>query len=210
MYNLPHFKAAQQADVLAFIKANPFIVLCGVDKNNDPVATHIPVLIEERNDKIFIYAHIMRKQEHTVAFENNSNVLAIFQSPNTYISASWYENKQQGGSWNYQAVHASGTIKFLDEKSLYNFLVKLTDHFEENPHSPAAVKNISAEYMNNNMKAIVAFEIEVTNIQHIFKLSQNRDKKSFENIIEQLENGNASQQYIAKEMKQIKPNVFKD
>ncbi|MBA4197450.1 MAG: hypothetical protein C0459_07840 [Chitinophaga sp.] len=208
MYNLPHFKAAKQEDVLAFMKANPFAVICGVDKNNHPVATHVPVLIEEKEGKIFLYAHIMRKQEHTNAFENNSNVLAIFQGPHTYISASWYENKRQGGSWNYQAVHASGTIQFLDEEGLYNLLVNLTDHFEGNPHSPSAVKNLSTEYMSSNMKAIIAFKIEVTNIQHIFKLSQNRDEKSFENIIEKLENGDAAQQYIAEEMKHIKKDIF--
>jgi len=204
MYNLPHFKAAKQEDILAFMKAHPFVVLCGVDKNNHPVATHVPVLIEEKDGKIFLYAHIMRKQEHTAAFENNSNVLAIFQSPHTYVSASIYEHQQQASTWNYQAVHTSGTIKFLEEEQLYDLLVKLTDHFEGNPHSPAAVKNISADYMSNHMKAIVAFEIEVTDIQHIFKLSQNRDDKSFDNIIGVLENGDAGQQYIAAEMKKLK------
>ncbi len=209
MYSLPHFKAQDQEEVLAFMKANPFIVLCGVDKNNCPVATHVPVMFEEREEKLFLQAHIMRKQDHTIALENNSNVLAIFHSPHTYVSASQYENKQQGSTWNYKAVHAKGTIRFLNEKGLYDLLVKLTNHFEGNPHSPAAVKNISEEYMHSNMKAIIAFEIEVTSIEHVFKLSQNRDKKSFENITENFSQGNPSQQYIADEMKKIKEKVFK-
>ena len=40
-----------------------------------PVATHVPVLIEERDGKIFLFAHIMRKQQHTSAFATNENVL---------------------------------------------------------------------------------------------------------------------------------------
>ena len=38
------------------------------------------------------------------------------------------------------------------------------------------------------MKAIIAFEIEVTSMDHVFKLSQNRDEKSYDNIIEKVRN----------------------
>jgi len=65
MYNLSHFKAENYNEVLAFIHAHPFITLCGCDKDNKPVATHIPVLIEEREEKIFLQAHVMRKQKHS-------------------------------------------------------------------------------------------------------------------------------------------------
>ena len=33
------------------------------------------------------------------------------------------------------------------------------------------------------MKAIVAFEVEITSVENVFKLSQNRDEKSFHNIM---------------------------
>ena len=58
--------------------AHPFITLCGCDAENKPVATHVPVLMEEKDEKIFLRAHIMRNQKHTKAFEQNKNVLAIF------------------------------------------------------------------------------------------------------------------------------------
>ncbi len=69
MYNLPHFKADNQADVIAFMYAHPFITLCCVDAKGHPVATHIPVLFEEREGVLYLQAHIMRKQEHTLAME---------------------------------------------------------------------------------------------------------------------------------------------
>ena len=37
-------------------------------------------------------------------------------------------------------------------------------------------------YVEQMMKAIVAFEVEVQSVRHVFKLSQNRDKKTRENI----------------------------
>ena len=208
MYNVPHFKASDEKEVTAFMHAHPFITLCGVDAKNYPVATHVPCLMEERNDKIFLYAHVMRKQAHTKAFEYNPNVLAIFQAAHTYISASWYENKQVAGTWNYQAVHAKGVLRFLDDDSLYKLLTKLTQTFENNPHSPSLVHKLDENYVATNMKAIVAFEIEVTDVQHIFKLSQNRDKKSYENIIEHLNEQDADAKAIAETMKQRQPKVF--
>ena len=36
------------------------------------------------------------------------------------------------------------------------------------------------------MKAIVAFEVEVVSIDNVFKLSQNRNEKSFQNIMDKL------------------------
>ena len=48
-------------------------------------------------------------------FIKNPNALVIFSGAHTYVSASWYENKQIASTWNYQAVQASGTMRFQDE-----------------------------------------------------------------------------------------------
>ncbi len=201
MYNVSYFKASEQTEVLAFMKAHPFVTICGIDKNNFPAATHVPVLIVERDEKIFLQAHIMRKQDHHQAFENNSNVLVIFQGASAYVSSSWYHNDDRGSTWNYQAVHAKGCLRFLSEKELFELLTNLTAHFEKDPDSPSQVKNLSDEYMQTNMKAIIALEIEVTDLQHVFKMSQNRNKKSYHNIVEELEKGDLSSIIVAEEMK---------
>lgn len=210
MYNLPHFKAADNKEVLDFMHAHPFIILCGCDAEGKPVATHIPVLFEEREGKLFLRAHIMRKQEHTNAFEQNQNVLAIFHAAHSYVSASWYEDKKIGSTWNYQAVHAKGVLRFLNEKELHQLLTTLTETFENNPHSPSLVQRLDESYVTNMMKAIVAFEIEVTSIEHVFKLSQNRDEKSYENIIGELNKRDDGAKYIAEEMVKGKQKVFRN
>jgi transcriptional regulator len=208
MYNVPHFKASDEKEVRDFMQAHPFIILCGVNASNEPVATHVPCLIEERDGRIFLRAHAMRKQQHTNAFAENSNVLAIFSGAHTYVSASWYENKQTASTWNYQAIHAHGVLKFLGDEELYQVLTQLTETFENNPHSPSLVQQMDDAYVRSMMKAIIAFEIEVTRIEHIFKLSQNRDKKSYQNIIEHLGKQDADAQTIAATMKQRENKVF--
>src|SRR5882762_7568759 len=125
MYNIPYFKASEEKEVIDFMHRHPFIILCGVDESNKPVATHVPVLFEERDDKLFLLAHAMRKQGHTIAFANNQYVLAIFYGPHTYVSASWYEDKNVASTWNYQAVHANGILKFAGEEKLYEVLTRL-------------------------------------------------------------------------------------
>lgn len=190
MYNLPHFKADNQADVIAFMRAHPFITLCCVDASGCPIATHIPVLFEEREGILYLKAHIMRKQEHTLAMEKHPDVLVIFSGEHAYISASWYTKQNIASTWNYRAVHAKGVVRFLDDAGLYNILVNLTNHFERTSESPAAVKFMSEDYVKENMKAIVGFEIELTSIQHVFKLSQNNDDTSKQQIINHLGNDN--------------------
>ena len=208
MYNVPYFKSSDKEEVIAFMKAHPFIMLCGVNENNMPVVTQVPVLIEEREDKIYLLAHVMRKQDHSKAFEANPNVLAVFHGAHTYVSASWYGNKQVASTWNYQAVHARGILKFLDDIGLHNVLTRLTSTFENDTHSPSLVHKMDEQYVRNSMKAIIAFEIEVTEIQHVFKLSQNRDEKSYENIVEQLSAKDADAKAIAETMQQRKSKVF--
>ena len=208
MYNLAHFKAASQKEVIEFMKAHPFITLCGVDENNSPVATHVPVIIEERDNKFFIHAHVMRKQQHTAAFEKNNNVLCVFSGAHTYVSATWYAKQNEASTWNYQAVHAKGKLNFLGDDELHALLTKLTDTFEGNPHSPASVKNMDKEYISQMMKAIVAFEIEIMEIQHVFKLSQNKEKETYDNIANHLSKGDNEATQVAEIMNERKDKVF--
>jgi transcriptional regulator len=204
MYNIKHFKANSEADVISFMEQNPFVVLCGVDENNKPIASHLPVLIEKRNDKLFLLAHTMRKQLHTIAFQQNANVLAIFSASHSYVSATNYEQKNTASTWNYQAVHAGGLIKFLDDDGLLNVLVKITEKFEKKFNSAALVQNMDKQYVNDNMKAIIAFEIELTSIEHVFKLSQNKDTATRQKIIKSLEQTNdENAKGVAEAMKQL-------
>jgi transcriptional regulator len=56
----------------------------------------------------------------------------------------------------------------------------------------------------------VAFEIEVKQIDNVFKLSQNRDEQSYHNIIAKLESQDADSKKIADEMKLRTLQLFKD
>jgi transcriptional regulator len=202
MYDLPYFKEKDGDVIRQFIKDYPFIFLTACGNDLQPVATQVPVFIDERDGKLLLTGHIMRNTDHHKAMLQNPHVLAVFNAPgHTYVSASWYTDKRQGSTWNYMSVHAQGTVKFLDQDALLNILQRTTDHFEDDPQSGSNFKDLPKEYIDRMSKAIVAFEITVTGIENVFKLSQNRDEESYKNIISKLENGDAGAQFIAAEMK---------
>ena len=200
MYDISYFKASNHQEVIDFMHANPFVTICGVDANGLPVAGQIPVLIKQENNKLIISGHLMRKQDHTNAFEINYNVLVIFSGPSAFVSASWYEEKGIASTWNYQTVHAVGKMEMKREDHLYTLLSELTAHFEKDPNAPTQVKNLDTDYMKHNMKAIVSFEIEVTQLKNVFKLSQNRDDVSHKNIVNELSKGTPACKHMAAAM----------
>lgn len=209
MYNLPYYKEQDGEVILKFMREHPFVFLTGVDEDNKPVASQIPVFIDEKEGKLFLTGHIMRNTDHHKAFEKNANVLAVFTGPHTYVSATWYDNPQQASTWNYMSVHAKGIISFGDGQALINILKRLTLHYENNDTTSTTVfDNLPSEYTERLMKAIVAFEVEITAIDHVFKLSQDRDEKSFHNIIGKLQQQGSDGEFIAGEMKKRQQQLF--
>ena len=208
MYDLPHHKEKNQDEIIQFMKDHPFVFITGSGADNKPVATQIPVFIDEKDGKYFLTGHIMRNTDHHKAFEQNKNVLAVFTGPHTYVSATWY-TKPVGSTWNYMSVHANGNIRFGDTDELISILKRLTLYYENNNAASATVfDNLPAEYTERMMKAIVPFEIEITDLQHVFKLSQDRDEKSYDNIIQQLKQKNDDAKTIAAIMEKRKSKVF--
>lgn len=211
MYNFSYFKEKDQRIILDFIEVNPFAFMTGSYLSGAQVATQIPVLLEERNGSLFLQGHIMRNTDHHKAFIENPNVLLMFTGPSCYVSASWYSNPQIGSTWNYMSVHIAGQVNFMTEDELIAFMRKLTLKFEKgNTASLTFYDNLPVQFLSKMMPAIVGFEVEAKNIENVFKLSQNRDEKSYLNIISKLEEQGGDSAFIAGEMKKRKSELFPD
>jgi transcriptional regulator len=209
MYNLPHHKAKDEADILGFIGKYPFAFISGCDADGRPVATQIPVFVEERDGKKFLSGHIMKGNDHHKAFLQNENVLVVFTGHHTYVSGTWYSNPHTPSTWNYMSVHARGLLRFLGDEALIGVLRKTSLHFENNdPQSATVYDNLPPGLPQGLMHMIAAFEIEITQLDTVFKLSQDRDRQSYENIIVQLRKQGESGQVIAEEMEKRKKLVF--
>lgn len=202
MYNFSYFKEEDKQVLLQFLNDHPFAFLTGSFSDGRQVATQIPVVIEERDGELYLQGHIMRQTDHHKAFLENPNALAVFTGPHCYVSASWYTNPQIGSTWNYMSVHAAGTVDFRPEDELIALMKKLTLRFEgNNTASPTIYDNLPDGFLSKMLPAIVAFEIKVDRLENVFKLSQNRDEKSYRNIIAHLEERGGNSALVADVMK---------
>jgi transcriptional regulator len=201
MYKFAYYTEQDEQKVIDFMKAHPFAIITGTGEHQ-PVATQIPLAIEEKNGNIFLHGHLMKKTDHHLAFEKNNAVLVIFTGPHCYVSASWYTNSHMASTWNYMTVHAKGKITFTDEAGTVAAIRAITEKYE-GKDSVAAFDQLPTEYVDAMVKAIVGFTIEVESMENTFKLSQNRDDASKQNIIAQLkQRGDYNSLQIAQEMEQ--------
>jgi transcriptional regulator len=209
MYNFSYFKEKDKQTILDFIEENPFAFITGSFLSGKQVATQIPLLFEERDGELYLQGHFMRNTDHHKAFLENPNALIVFSGPSCYVSASWYSNPHIGSTWNYMSVHIAGKMNFMPNEMLVAFMRKLTLKFEKgNAASLTYYDNLPESFLNKMMPAIVGFEIKAEKIDNVFKLSQNRDEKSYLNIISKLEEQGGNAALVAQEMVKRKPDLF--
>ncbi len=112
----------------------------------------------------------------------------------------WYDHENVP-TWNYIAVHVYGKVTILNHDEAVLSLKKLVDKYETKSENPVKIEELSKETMRQ-ARGIVAFEIEITSIEAVKKMSQNRDDKNYKNIISELEKTNDNQSIeVANEMK---------
>ena len=117
-----------------------------------------------------------------------AQALAIVHGPQAYISPSWYESKARHGrvvpTWNYEAVHLTGTIAFhQDPEWLRAFVTRLTRLHEGGREHPWAVTDAPPEYIDGQLRAIVGVELTITAIEAKQKLSQNRSELDRDGVV---------------------------
>jgi transcriptional regulator len=199
MYIPDIYKNENPEEINHFIQKNSFGILVN-QVDGKLWATHIPLELDlNEAGRQVLYGHISKENPQWKSFTSDGKILAIFSGAHSYISPSWYEHENVP-TWNYVAVHVYGTIKIIEGEALLSSLKKLVDKYESNSENPISIENLSEKTMRQT-RGIVAFEIEIDEIQAVNKLSQNRDDKDYQNIISELEKtGETNSVAVAKEM----------
>jgi transcriptional regulator len=181
---IPHFNAFTDGqEIVAFMQRYSFATIV-TQVDGLPVATHLPFLIKKENDKIILQAHFAKANPQWKEIEGNTS-LVIFTEPHAYISPNNYEKVENVPTWNYIAVHAYGKAHILEGVEQRAELLKHTINSFESAYLQQW-EGLPEQYRLKMMNGIVAFEIEVTDLQAKKKLSQNRSELERENIIHTL------------------------
>ena len=140
-----------------------------------PVATLLPIMW----DGDTVVAHMARANPHWKTITADSQVLLICSGPQAYISPSWYAAKAEHGrvvpTWNYSAVHLSGTVRVHEGRDwLRDVVTRLTGIHEYGRDEPWQPSDAPPRYIEGQLAGIVGLEISVTRVEGKAKLSQNR------------------------------------
>ena len=185
MYIPEYFRVRDHADAIAFMRANPFVILVS-NSEEGPFASHVPVKIREDGEQLIIRGHIAKANPHWRYLEKESQALAIFHGPHSYISPGLYTNRESVPTWNYGAVHVYGTTRlFSSPEDLQVMLHELMGLFE--PAYAEQWASLDEAYRQKMLSHIVGFEITANKIEAKFKLSQNRTQEEQSNVIAALE-----------------------
>ena len=194
MYVNPNNQQNDPAEIRRFINENGFGILVST-LNEQLWATHLPLKFDHKDSGAeVLHGHIARANPQWRDLPDGSPVMAIFQGPHAYVSSAWYDHDNVP-TWNYVAVHVYGTFRQIVGDELVQSLAKLTDKYEslrlsETPiaanQKRITVAGLPEKLLKDNLRALVGFEIEITDIQANYKLSQNRDVKNHANIAQEL------------------------
>ena len=188
MYTPLHNRETDRAEIVAFMRAYPFATFI-TTRDAKISATHLPVLIEERDEIIFLTAHLAKANTQWMDFSDETqtpnDALVIFQEPHAFISTRHYERPLSVPTWNYVAVHAYGAPRILPElENRLKIVARSVLQFEGNLEQWDSLPD---DFRVAKANGIVAFEIKVSRLEARFKLSQDRTALEQTRIIESLE-----------------------
>lgn len=185
MYSPKHYAVTDRSKMLDFIKSNGFGILFS-HTGSEPMASHLPFILDESRGEPGIILGHMAKANDQWRYADGQQVLVVFHGPHSYVSPTWYQEKDTVPTWNYVAVHASGVFKAVEDRAgLEDIVGRITDYYEASQPQPWQA-DFNTEYADQMMKRIVAFEIEITRLQGKWKLNQNHPEHRRRLVAEQL------------------------
>ena len=181
---IPSFnRMTDSADILAFMQRYSFATLITA-KDHLPVATHLPFVIRLEGEQLVRRSHVAKANKQWTDLDETT-VMVIFSQPHAYISPQHYETQLNVPTWNYIAIHAYGRGRTIQDPDQIMELLESTITTYESGYK-AQWDTLPAEYKHKMAQGIVAFEVDVTDLQAKHKLSQNRSPLEQENIIRAL------------------------
>lgn len=211
MYLPAHFNETRPDVMRVLMRSRPLSTLV-TQCESGLVANHVPVqTLDEPAPLGCIRGHIARANPLWREYRDGTQALAIFQGPQVYVSPSFYPSKAQTGevvpTWNYAVVHASGTLRFIQDTAwLRDFVAGLTAAHEQARATPWKIEDAPAPYIDKMLSLIVGFEFAITALSGKWKVGQNRTQADQQGVVSSLQSAaDANSQEIAALLAALNP-----
>jgi len=177
MYIPKAFEITDTAWCHALMRAQSFAVMITADDAGVPCATHLPILVDPARGPLgTLRGHVARANPHWRYLAAGRPTLVIFAGAHAYVSPSWYATHPSVPTWNYVAVHATGTGTLVEGPAQVTaLLADLVRIYEGVGPAAWSMDGLPADYVAGMQRGIVAFEIPIERLEGKAKLSQNRD-----------------------------------
>eukprot|EP01100_Stratorugosa_tubuloviscum_P010742 TRINITY_DN464_c0_g1_i1.p1 TRINITY_DN464_c0_g1~~TRINITY_DN464_c0_g1_i1.p1 ORF type:complete len:240 (-),score=76.44 TRINITY_DN464_c0_g1_i1:29-748(-) len=212
----------ENEQIQKLINENSFALLIStiLDANLQPITytTHVPCLLRQtpiifnrendeqklQNSLGFLHLHVAKANPHWRAIEANPNSehILVFNGPHCYISPNYYATQDNHvPTWNYAVVHVKGFGKTVHDNEtklrIVSDLVESSEialhNYDPNHQIWQLYSHNTREYLDKELRGIVAIEICITKFDAKFKLSQNATKENFNRVKTYLEQSNSQQ-----------------
>ena len=192
MYIPPHVAEPRTEALHRLIQAHPLGALI-THTANGLDANHVPFLIDAaQGPQGVLTAHVARANPIWREVVDGDPVLVVFGGVQGYISPNWYPSKHETHrrvpTWNYEVVHAHGTIYVRDdEKFVRGVVARLTRQHEAAEPQPWKMGDAPRDYLDDLLAQIVGIEIRLTRLEGKRKLNQHHSAADRQGAIDGLQ-----------------------
>ena len=182
MYIPAHFAVTDPATLHRIIREHPLGVLVTHGEHGAD-ADHIPFELDPSNGPLgTLTAHVARANPLWQRCPTGTPVMVIFRGAEAFVSPNWdpskHETHRQVPTWNYEVVHAHGTLTVRDDERHVRALVaRLTRHHDAAEPRPWKMGEAPPDYLDTMLRNIVGIEVNITSLVGKSKLSQNKEAR---------------------------------
>jgi transcriptional regulator len=154
-----------------------------------PFATNLPLYLDRsRGPHGTLVGHIAAANAHArVLAKTRGETLAVFEGPWSFVTASWYPNRDMPGTYYYTAVHCAGRIRLQTTAELEASLGELNGRMEGRVPNGWKMDEVPHSEITRRLPAIVGFELPIERLEAKFKLGQDEPLKDAMAVADRLE-----------------------
>jgi transcriptional regulator len=179
MYTPKYSRVDDPATALELMRRYNFAQLVTHTAASGLVVTHVPVVVRDLGT---LQLHVARANPQWRGV-TEGEVLVVFAGPHAYVSPAWYEDRAEVPTWNYAAVHAYGTARYLGEAELAVHLRELVETSEAANGTDYVLDQAPPGYVAGLSRGVVGIEIAVTRLEGKLKMNQNRSAADRKGVV---------------------------